>query len=99
MGRWTSRAHETLVYPGGIPVGSSDGGRASTAVVWMVDYENGPALRAYAASDVADELYSTRQDPGRDAVPAFGNFCVPTVAAGHVFVGTAGELLVYGLLH
>jgi hypothetical protein len=94
-----SRAHETLVYPGGIPVGSSDGGNPATAIVWMLDQEKGPALRAYSASNVADELYNTQQDPGRDAIPGYDNFCVPTVADGRVFVGTTGELLIYGLLH
>ncbi|HEY3957668.1 MAG TPA: hypothetical protein VGM53_30240 [Streptosporangiaceae bacterium] len=94
-----SRAAQRLDYPGGIPVGSSDGGRPSTAIVWILDQEKGPALRAYAAGNLAHELYSSQQDPGRDAIPGYDNFCLPTVADGRVFVGTAGELLIYGLLH
>jgi hypothetical protein len=93
-----SQAKEKLVYPGGIPVGSSDGGNPATAIVWIMDQEKGPALRAYSASNLADELYSTQQDPHRDAIPANDTFCVPTVADGRVFVGTSGELLIYGLL-
>jgi hypothetical protein len=58
-----------------------------------------PALRAYAAGDLARELYSSQQDPGRDAIPGYDNFCLPTVTDGRVFVGTSGELLIYGLLH
>jgi hypothetical protein len=95
----SSHASEKLVYPGGIPVGSSDGGNPATAIVWMMDQEKGPALRAYNASNLADELYNTQQDPKRDAIPGYDNFCVPTVADGLVFVGTTGELLIYGLLH
>jgi hypothetical protein len=94
-----SHAPEKLVYPGGIPVGSSDGSNPATAIVWIMDQEKGPALRAYSASNVADELYNTGRDPSRDSIPGYDNFCVPTVADGRVFVGTSGELLIYGLLH
>jgi hypothetical protein len=94
-----SHAAQTMDYPGGIPVGSSDGGNPATAIVWIVDQEQGPALRAYSAADLAHELYSTRQDPARDAIPGYDNFCLPTVTDGRVFAGTAGELLIYGLLH
>jgi hypothetical protein len=94
-----SRAHETLVYPGGIPVGSSDGSRPSSAIVWIMDKEKGPALRAYSATNLGDELYNTGQNAQRDAIPGYDNFCVPTVADGRVFVGTTGELLIYGLLN
>jgi len=94
-----SRARETLVYPGGIPVGSSDGGHPGSAIVWILDQEKGPALRAYSAGNLADELYNTTEDPRRDAIPGYDNFGLPAVADGHVFVGTTGELLIYGLLH
>jgi hypothetical protein len=93
-----SQAPETLVYPGGIPVGSSEGADPASGIVWILDQESGPALRAYAADDLAKELYSTTQDPPRDAVPAYDNFVLPTVADGRVFLGAGGNLLVYGLL-
>lgn len=93
-----SQAPETLVYPGGIPVGSSNGAAPASGIVWILDQENGPALRAYAADDLTKELYSTTQDPSRDAVPTYDNFVLPTVADGRVFLGTGGELIVYGLL-
>ncbi|HLK42539.1 MAG TPA: hypothetical protein VKV34_04305 [Thermoleophilia bacterium] len=93
-----SQAPETLVYPGGIPVGSSDGADPASGIVWVLDRENGPALRAYAADDLTKELYSTTQDPARDAVPAYDNFILPTVADGRVFLGAGAELIVYGLL-
>jgi hypothetical protein len=94
----SSRASETMTYPGGIPVGSSDGDNPRTAIVWILDRENGPALRAYSAANLADELYNTRQNQRRDGIPGYDNFCLPTVTDGRVFVGTAGELIIYGLL-
>jgi hypothetical protein len=93
-----SHAPETMDYPGGIPMGSSDGGRASTAIVWIMDDEQGPTLRAYNASNLADELWNSRMDQARDGIPGYDNFCVPTVTDGMVFVGTTGELIIYGLL-
>jgi hypothetical protein len=93
-----SHAAEVMNYPGGIPVGSSHGSDPASAIVWNIDQEKGPALRAYAAGDLAHELYNTQQDASRDAIPGYDNFCVPTVADGRVFVGTKGELIIYGLL-
>lgn len=93
-----ARAPETLTYPGAIPVGSSDGTRTATAIVWALDDEHGPALRAYAASDLARELWNSQQGPAASRVPAYDNFTLPTVADGRVYLGTSGELLVYGLL-
>jgi hypothetical protein len=93
-----SQAPETLVYPGGIPVGSSNGADPASGIVWILDQESGPALRAYAADDLSKELYSTTRNPSRDAVPTYDNFTLPTVADGRVFLGTGGKLIVYGLL-
>lgn len=91
-----SRAPETLTYPGAIPVGSSDGSRRATAIVWALDDEHGPALRAYAADDLARELWDSQQG-GAGGVPGYDNFTLPTVADGRVYLGTSGELLVYGI--
>lgn len=93
-----SRAPEALTYPGAIPVGSSDGARSSSAIVWALDDEHGPALRAYAADDLARELWNSQQGPAANRVPGYDNFTLPTVADGRVYLGTSGELLVYGLL-
>jgi hypothetical protein len=97
--RPSSQAAQTLVYPGGIPVGSSNGSDPASAIVWILDQEKGPALRAYPATNLADELYSTTQDPRRDAIPGYDNFTLPAIADGRVYVGTSGELLSYGLLN
>jgi hypothetical protein len=96
-----SQAPETMAYPGAIPMGSSDGPDPGTGIVWAFDDENGAVLHAYAATDVARELWNSSQDKARDSIPRAGydNFTLPTVAAGRVYLGTSGELLVYGLLH
>lgn len=93
-----SQAPEVLNYPGAVPVVSSDGGRAGTAIVWQLDQENGAVLRAYAATDLTHELYNSRQQPGRDNLPGYDNFSVPTVANGEVFVGTAQSLALFAEL-
>ena len=66
--------------------------------MWILDQEKGPALRAYSATNLAHELYNTEQDPGRDAIGGYDNFCLPTIADGRVFAGTTGKLIIYGLL-
>ena len=80
---------------------SSNG--TSNAIVWEIDnsnYDNGGAavLRAYDASNVSSELYDSSQAGARDQAGLALKFTVPTVADGMVFVGTANELDIYGLL-
>jgi hypothetical protein len=101
----------TVVFgqPGGVPVISADtDGPAAHAIVWEVHADtyiqnnyvlNGPAiLYAYDASDVSKELYDSTQAGTRDTAGIAVRFGVPTVANGRVYVGTQGELDVYGVL-
>ena len=55
-------------------------------------------LNAYDAATMA-ELYTSATDPtgGGTSTPPAIKFSTPTVADGHVFVGTATGVLVYGL--
>ena len=74
-------------------------------IVWAVDNDayyaaqQGPAvLHAYDARNLARELYNSNQRFARDNPGQASKFTVPTVANGKVFVGTANQLSVYGIL-
>jgi hypothetical protein len=78
----------------------------ANGIVWAVETDayyatgsHGPAvLHAYDAKNLARELYNSRQRSARDNSGPASKFTVPTVVNGKVFVGTANQLSVYGLL-
>jgi hypothetical protein len=108
-------------YPGTEPAVSAmpDG---SNAIVWAIDVTNfctpqspgcGPAvLHAYSAANLATELWNSGTS-GANIAGYPVKFTVPTVANGHVYIGTRGnntggadnttsipgELDVYGILN
>ena len=79
-------------------------------IIWDIDnsaytasgsdpQSSGPAvLHAYDASNIANELYNSAQAGSRDQAGQALKFTVPTIANGRVFVPTANELDIYGLL-
>ena len=75
-------------------------GQPGSGVVWAVDQTHGATLRAFAADDVARQLWNSAADPGRDGLDPgeFDHFTVPTTADGLVIVGDQGHLEVYGTL-
>jgi hypothetical protein len=79
---------------------SSNAGK--DAIVWAIDYSafgSGPAvLYAFAAHDLAIELYSSALAGTRDEATIAVKFAAPTVANGLVFVGGGNAVTVYGLL-
>jgi hypothetical protein len=74
----------------------------SNGIVWEIDNTSigtGPAvLHATDASNVNNELYNSSQSGTHDQAGIALKFTVPTIAGGRVFVPTANELDIYGLL-
>ncbi len=92
---------ETQGWPGATPSISANG--TAQGIIWTVDtsgYANSTAavVQAHAAGNVATTLYSSATNPSRDKAGTAVKFAVPTIANGKVYVGTAGEIDVYGLL-
>ncbi len=97
-------------YPGATPSVSANGtGDPYNGIVWIIENVSGSqtdhsqpgkaVLHAYRTSDLSTELYNSSQAPnGRDDPGNYVKFSVPTIANGHVYVGTANSLVVYGLL-
>jgi len=97
----TSSAPEGFGFPGATPVVSANG--TVDAIVWALETDaygtRGPAvLRAYDATDLSHELYSSDQSGSRDVPGRAVKFTVPVVANGKVYVGAQKRLAVYGLL-
>lgn len=104
----TAQTSNTFLYPGTSPMISTDG---TNSVVWTLDLHAyaggtpdgtintpGPAvLHAYDGATL-QELYNSTQAGTRDQAGNALKFTSPTVANGHVYVGTANQLDVYGLL-
>jgi hypothetical protein len=91
-----SSSPEGFSYPGATPSLSASG--ATNGIVWALD-RRADELRAYDATDLGRELYTSSQAAGdRDALDhGVTTFAVPTVANGRVYVGTDGALVGYGL--
>ena len=97
---YASKSPEYYRFPGPTPSVSANGN--TSGIVWMIEsdtHSGGAAvLRAYDATNLANELYNSNQNSGRDGAGLAVKFSVPTVADGHVFVGAENEVDMYGLL-
>jgi hypothetical protein len=74
---------------------SSNGQAAATGVVWGITRENPLHLHAYDAANVATQLMDLPCGPWNN--PNGGPFIEPTVIQGKVYVGSDGQLTVFGL--
>jgi hypothetical protein len=99
----SSQSSEVFAYPGASPAVSSNG--SNQGIVWALDTSgygaNGATptpvvVHAYDATNLSTELYNSSLVTG-DAAGMAVKFTVPTVANAKVYVGTQGELSVYGL--
>jgi len=94
----------THVYGGHGANSSLSANGTTDAILWEIETTNAGSggaaiLRAYDAINLQDELYDSTQAGSRDTAGPAVKFTVPTVADGHVFIGTASEVDVYGLLN
>jgi Chitobiase/beta-hexosaminidase C-terminal domain len=96
-----AKSSATSSFPGVSPVISSNG--TSAGIVWAVRSDgysssNPAILYAFDATNVGTHLYDSTQNAARDGAGKAVKFVVPVVTNGKVYVGTQGEVDVYGLL-
>ncbi|HEV8037728.1 MAG TPA: hypothetical protein VGP62_02620 [Bryobacteraceae bacterium] len=72
---------------GSVPSISANGSK--DGIVWTIQPD---AVHAYAASNLASELYTA-------SFGSYIKFSTPTIANGKVYVGTANSVVVFGLLN
>ena len=88
----------TITYSGQGATPSLSSNGTANGIVWDVQFDGThQVLHAYDATSLA-ELYNSNQNIARDQMGVGVKFIVPTVADGHVFVGSSGSLSVYGLV-
>ncbi|HEX5472066.1 MAG TPA: LamG-like jellyroll fold domain-containing protein, partial [Lacipirellulaceae bacterium] len=94
----------SFAFPGATPSISSYGSSAN-GIVWEVQYTNSTStaiLRAFDAipnGTSLTQIYSSNDAAGnRDQLGTNVKFVSPTIANGHVYVGTSGAVTVFGLL-
>ncbi len=93
----TSQTSAQFTYPGTFPVVSANG--TANAIVWAYENTSPAVLHAYAANNLATELYNSNQaSNGRDQFGSGNKNIAPVVADGKVFVATTNSVAVFGLL-
>ena len=93
----SSQSSQAFGQLGAAPTVSANG--STNGIVWVAEPSFGGTLRAYDASNLANELYNSQMNPARDALGSFVKFSVAAVANGKVYVGTGNSLAVFGLLN
>jgi hypothetical protein len=86
-----------FAYPGTTPSVSAYG--TNNGIVWATENTLPAVLHAYAATNLAVELYNSEQAPlGSDEFGDGNKFITPTIASARVYVGTTNGVGVFGLL-
>ncbi len=98
----SAQSSATSGFPGASPVVSANG--TQNGIVWAIETDlynsNGSSiLYAFNATNVAQELYGSNQNPTRDDAGPAVKFTVPVVTNGKVYVAAGGQVDVYGLLN
>jgi hypothetical protein len=97
-----SQSVQSFNYPGITPSISAQG--TSRGIVWGLENATFASsccqvLHAYDATNLAVELYNSKQAPNSRDVPGGAvKFAVPIVANGKVYVGSQASLSIYGPL-
>jgi hypothetical protein len=92
----TSMTAASLGFTGGDAVVSSDGTAPGTGILWTIGSDS--ILRAYDASNLANELYDSSQNASRDGLNGYVKYSTVALANGEAFVGTSANLAIFGLL-
>ena len=92
----TSTTAVSLGFTGGDAVVSSNGTTPGTGILWTIGSDT--ILRAYDASNLANELYDSNQNASRDGMNGYVKYSTVAVANGEAFVGTAANLVIFGRL-
>ncbi|HEY5004361.1 MAG TPA: malectin domain-containing carbohydrate-binding protein [Ktedonobacteraceae bacterium] len=92
----TSTTAVSFGFTGGDPVVSSNGTASGTGILWTIGPDS--TLRAYDASNLGNELYDSQQNASRDGLSSYVKYDTAVVTNGQVFVGTAANLAIFGLL-
>jgi hypothetical protein len=97
----TSESNWTFTYPSASTSISANG--TQNGIVWAIQSDqytnNGnDILFAFDAKNLAKQLYGSTVNPDRDNPGPAAKFQIPTVANGKVYVGSATQVSVYGLL-
>jgi len=73
---------------------------SQNGIVWAIAHYGGSSiLRAYDASNLAQEIYNSGHAPNaRDRIGQATHFGTPMIVNGKVYVGTTTGVVVFGLL-
>lgn len=92
----TSQTAVSFGFPGATPSVSASGN--TNGILWEIQNSSTAILRAYDATNLSREWYDSSQSGTRDQLGAAVKFAPPTIANGHVYVGTANALAIFGLI-
>lgn len=99
-----AQSSATFAFPGATPTISSDGN--SNGIAWLLEFNHngetgghgGPAVLHAFDPNTAVEIYNSNQAGTRDVPGNSIKFTTPVIANGKVYIGTATEIDVFGLL-
>jgi hypothetical protein len=94
----SSTSSHAFSYPGTTPSISANG--TTNGIVWTLEAGGTGTLRAFDATKLSTELYDSNQAGARDQFSdsSSDKFVTPMIANGKVYVGTAGAVVVFGLI-